>query len=587
MKNRPTSVDDIRLRRLMAVVMVLAVIFGLRLVQFQIVEAPKINAESFAKRAVTTTIPAMRGDIVDVHGKVLATTVLAYDVNVDPTMVAPFDRTVAGATSTISVQQATVEIADILKVQPAELAPKLLGTSHYSNLFKQANGSQYRRLTALDIPWLFFEAVPHRIYPNGALAGNLLGFMSNDGRPLEGLELAQDKCLAGVDGKETYERGVDGIKIPTSRQIAVAPQNGGTLKLSIDSDLQYYAQQVMAHYVQKERADWGSAVVVEAKTGRILTAAEFPSVDPNNFTATPDANRRSRIFQATFEPGSTLKTVTAATAIDQGVATPTTQVIAPQSTFVAGGYRISDSHVHTTEHLTLQGVLIESSNTGIIQIGKRVPYETRFNYWQKFGLGERTAVNFAGEGSGIIHQTTDGVSVYTTMFGQAMTVTPIQTAFLYQTIANMGVRLSPELLLNCKSATGKVTPAENKIKPVRVLKPSTARQVISMLENDVTQKGGVGSTAAIPGYRIGGKSGTAQIAKDNGIGYVSLHAISFIGMAPAEDPQYVLAVTIYKPRTVSNSIGATPPFKDILQQVLRTYRVPPSTTKSPNIPAKW
>jgi cell division protein FtsI (penicillin-binding protein 3) len=411
--------------------------------------------------------------------------------------------------------------------------------------------------------------------------------MSKDGRPLEGLELAQDKCLAGIDGKETYERGVDGIKIPTSRQITTAPKNGGTLKLSIDSDLQYYAQQVMAHYVLKERADWGSAVVVEAKTGRILTAAEYPSVDPNNFTVFNDADRRSRIFQATFEPGSTLKTVTAATAIDQGVATPTTQVIAPQSTTVAGGYRISDSHVHPTEHLTLQGVLIESSNTGIIQVGKRVPYATRFDYWKKFGLGERTAVNFAGEGSGIIHENTDGVSIYTTMFGQAMTVTPIQTAFLYQTIANMGVRLSPELLLDCKSATGKVTPAENKIKPVRVLKPSTARQVISMLENNVTQKGGVGSTAAIPGYRIGGKSGTAQIAKDNGVGYISLHAISFIGMAPAEDPQYVLAVTIYKPRTVSNSIGATPPFKDILQQVLRTYRVPPSTTKSPNIPAKW
>ena len=571
----------------MAVVAVLAVIFGLRLVQFQIVEAPKINAESFAKRAVTTTIPAMRGDIVDVNGKVLATTVLAYDVNVDPTMVMPFDRTVNGASTTISVEQATVEISDILKVQPAELAPKLLGTSHYSNLFKQANGSQYRKLLALDIPWLFFEAVPHRIYPNGALAGNLLGFMSKDGRPLEGLELAQDKCLAGIDGKETYERGVDGIKIPTSRQITTAPKNGGTLKLSIDSDLQYYAQQVMAHYVLKERADWGSAVVVEAKTGRILTAAEYPSVDPNNFTVFNDADRRSRIFQATFEPGSTLKTVTAATAIDQGVATPTTQVIAPQSTTVAGGYRISDSHVHPTEHLTLQGVLIESSNTGIIQVGKRVPYATRFDYWKKFGLGERTAVNFAGEGSGIIHENTDGVSIYTTMFGQAMTVTPIQTAFLYQTIANMGVRLSPELLLDCKSATGKVTPAENKIKPVRVLKPSTARQVISMLENNVTQKGGVGSTAAIPGYRIGGKSGTAQIAKDNGVGYISLHAISFIGMAPAEDPQYVLAVTIYKPRTVSNSIGATPPFKDILQQVLRTYRVPPSTTKSPNIPAKW
>jgi len=243
--------------------------------------------------------------------------------------------------------------------------------------------------------------------------------------------------------------------------------------------------------------------------------------------------------------------------------------------------------VHPTEHLTLTGVLIESSNTGIIQVGKRVPYATRYNYWQKFGLGQRTAVNFAGEGSGLIHQTTDGVSVFTTMFGQAMTVTPMQTAFLYQTIANMGVRLSPDLLLGCKNANGTSTQMEKLGAPVRVIKPSTARSVISMLENVVAQKGGIGYTAAIPGYRIGGKTGTAQIAKDNGIGYIALHAISFIGMAPADNPQYVLAVTIYKPRNVSNSLGATPPFKDIMQQVLRTYRVTPSTTASPTIAAKW
>ena len=581
------SLDMVRIRRLVFGVVILALIFGGKLVQYQLVEAGNINKVSLDKRAITDVIPAIRGNIVDSTGKILATTVLAYDVNVDPTMVAPFNRMVNGADTTISVQQATQEIATIVKLDPVLVGQKLIGTSHYSNIIHQVDGGAYRRLQALSIPWLFFQSVPKRVYPNGALAGNLLGFVSKDGIPLEGLEYSANSCLAGVDGKETYERGVDGIKIPSSTEVITKPKNGGTLQLSINSDLQYYAQQVMAHYVTSERADWGSAIVVEVKTGKVLTAAEFPSVDPNNYSASNAADRRSRIFQATFEPGSTLKTVTAATAIDQGVATPTTQVVAPQTTQVAGGYNISDSHQHPTEHLTLTGVLIESSNTGIIQIGKKVPYQTRYQYWQKFGLGQRTAVNFAGEGSGVIHASTDGVSVFTTMFGQAMTVTPMQTAFLYQTVANMGVRLSPQLLLNCKSAAGVSSVTEKLAAPVRVIKASTARSTIAMLENVVSQPGGVGQTAAVPGYRVAGKSGTAQIAKDNGIGYVALHAISFIGMAPAEDPQYVLAVTIYKPRTVSNSIGATPAFKNILQQVLRTYRVTPSTTKSPNIPARW
>jgi len=581
------SIEAVRLRRLSVLIAIIVFLFGGRLVWYQVIDANSINKVSFAKRAITDVIPALRGNIVDANGKILATTVLAYDVNVDPTMVNPFNRLVNGADTTISVEQAAQEIASIVKMDPIAVSQKLIGTSHYSNIIKQVSGTQYRHLQALNIPWLFFQTVPKRVYPNGALAGNLLGFVSKDGVPLEGLEYSANKCLAGTDGKETYERGVDGIKIPTSTQVTTQPKNGGTLQLSINSDLQYYAQQVMAHYVTGERADWGSAIVIEAKTGKVLTAAEYPSVDPNNYTASNAADRRARIFQATFEPGSTLKTVTAATAIDQGVATPTTQVVAPQTTQVAGGYNISDSHVHPTEHLTLTGVLIESSNTGIIQIGKRVPYETRYQYWKKFGLGQRTAVNFAGEGSGVIHEVTDGVSVYTTMFGQAMSVTPMQTAFLYQTIANMGVRLSPDLLLGCKNANGSTTAMEKLAAPVRVIKTSTARSVISMLENVITQPGGVGQTAAIPGYRVGGKSGTAQIAKDNGIGYVALHAISFIGMAPADNPQYVLAVTIYKPRTVSNSIGATPAFKDILQQVLRTYRVAPSTTSSPTIAAKW
>ena len=571
----------------MAIIVLVAVILLGKLVEYQVVEAPSINAESLSRRSITTTIPAIRGDIVDRNGKILATTDISYNINVDPTLVLPFNRSVNGVDTQISVDQVTQELAAALKMQPQDVAAKLKGTSHFSQVAKEVDGITYLKIKQLGIPWVYTEQVPHRVYPNGALAGSLLGFMGADNTPLEGLEYSQNKCLAGVNGNETFQRGVDGIKIPGTADVKVAPQNGGTLKLTIDADLQYYAQQVMAQYVRSERADWGSAIVVEAKTGKILAAAEAPSVDPNNPTAVTADNRSSRIFRATFEPGSTIKTVTAATAIDQGVATPTSQVIAPQTAYVLGNYRISDSHQHPNERLTLQGILIESSNTGIIQIGIKVPYATRYNYWQNFGLGTPSQIGFPGEAGGEVHATApDGASVYTSMFGQAMTVTPLQTAFIYQTFANGGVRLSPQLLSSCTAADGTVSAAQKVAAPVRVLKTSTASQIVAMLENNVVQKGGVGSTAQIPGYRIGGKSGTAQIADGKG-GYGLLHAISFIGVAPAEDPQYVLAVTIYKPRTVSNSIGATPPFKMILEQVLRMFRVPPSTGKTPNIPARW
>lgn len=581
------SLTERRLKWAKVAVLIFFVAIVGRLFQYQIFQSAQINEQSAPRRLVTTTIPALRGDIVDSKGKILATTVMSYDITVDPTQVQPYTSPFNGKDVLHTVDEATQSLASILQLDPAVVAEKLKGTSHYSLIAKQVDGATYLRIKNLDIPWVYFVAVPHRVYPNGALLGNLLGFIGTEGKPLEGLELSEDKCLAGVDGKETYTRSADGIRIPGTAAVTVEPKNGGRLQLTINSDLQYYAQQVMAKYVKDERADWGSAIVVEAKTGKILAAAEAPTVDPNEYWAVSADARSSRIFRTTFEPGSTIKTLTAATAIDQGVATPLTKVIAPQSTKILGDFRISDSHAHPTEHLTLQGVLIESSNTGIIQVGIKVPYATRADYWNKFGLGQRTAVDFPGEGSGIVHQTApDGASVYTSMFGQAMTVTPIQTAYIYQSFANGGTRLPAKLLDSCTAVDGTELSAQRAGNPVQVLKPSTARQVVDMLENNVAQKGGIGSTAAIPGYRMGGKSGTAQIIDNQGR-YGTLHAISFIGMAPAEDPKYVLAVTIYKPRTVSNSIGATPPFKAILEQVLRTYRVPPSTTKSPLINAHW
>ncbi len=575
-----------RLRLFTAFLVVATLAFGWKLVEFQVVRAAEINKVSKEKRSVTRTLPAVRGSILDSEGHVLARTVNRYDINAAPINVAPITRTVNGMDVTISVEQQVAELAAALDMTVEDVAAKIQGTSNYASLKKNVDSETYRTLQKLDIPWLYFDQKLSRVYPDGAVAGNLIGFVGVDGTPLAGIERQYNSCLAGIDGQETFERGAtDGIRIPNSAQVTQKAKNGSNVVLTINSDLQYFTQQVLVNTVNNLRADWASAVVVEAKTGNILAAAEAPSVDPNKPSASAAADRESRIFQAVFEPGSTMKTVTAATVVDQGKANPESKVRAPYRIRLPWGSVIQDSHLHPTQKLTLTGVLRDSSNTGIIQFGALVDTETRYNYLRKFGVGEKTAVNFAGESAGLINkwQDWDKLTDKTSMFGQGIAVTPIQTAFFYQTIANGGVRLQPRLVAGCQDASGNITNTASK-PGVRVISAAKARSTIDMLEK-VVEQGGIGRTAAVSGYRVAGKSGTAQIKDGKGYGY--RYAISFIGMAPAEDPQYVVAVTVYKPRTVSNSIGATPPFKRIFEQVLRMYRVPPSTTKSAKIATEW
>jgi cell division protein FtsI (penicillin-binding protein 3) len=580
-----------RLRAFKIFIVALALVFGGRLVDLQIVQAEAINAKSYSNRAVSRVLPSLRGDITDGTGAVLAHTVFKYDINAAPHIVAPFNREVNGQKVLISVEQAATELAALVGQTQPEVFAKLSGTAKYSQVAKAVEASVYRQIKELDIPWIYYDPRPARIYPNGAVAGGILGFLDPDGNPLEGIEVAQNACLAGKDGEETFEKGVDGIKIPSSAITTKAAVPGKTIKLNINADLQYFAQQILTANVAKLRADWGTAVVIEVKTGKVLVAADAPSYDPNEPGKSSVENRGSRVFRSAFEPGSTMKMVTAAISIDQGKATPESQFVAPFGMTIPGtGYRVTDSHMHPDEKLTTAGILRESSNTGAMKVGNLVPWQTRYSYLKKFGIGSMPGTGFPGESAGLLNSTTvwenDRIKRYVSNFGQGISVSPIQSAMMYQAVANQGVRLQPQLIEGCVDANGKVTKVTKDKAPVRVVSAETAKSTLDILEK-VVEQGGIGKTAAVPGYRVGGKTGTAQIADPNTGQYGNLFAISFIGVAPIEDPQFVVAVTAYKSRTVSNSLGATPIFKAIMSQVLRTYRVPPSTTKSANIATEW
>ena len=574
-------------RRLGAFAVVLFLIvaaLGVRLVDFQVVKAAEIQAKSLASRSMTQTLQALRGDILDSSGQVLAKTVFRYDVNAAPKNVGPVFQTIDGVRTERSVDEIALELSQLLGVDYGEIMIRLEGDSEYSNLAKTVNAETFNAIRDLDIPWIFFDQFEDRLYPMGAVAGNVLGFVGSDGTPLAGLERQYNTCLAGVDGQETFERSAEGVRIPTSNQTTQPTEDGGQLNLSIDANLQFFAQQVLADTVNELSATWASAIVVEVETGRILAAAEAPTVDPNDPAAVPAADRGSRIFQAAFEPGSIMKAVSASMVLDTGTADEYDTVPAPDrmNPDFDNEY-IKDSFSHEDFTLSLAGVLRYSSNTGMTNFASQIPRETRYEYLKKFGFGSVSPLRFEGESSGILHPASqwDEMTNLVTTFGQGISVTSLQMAYAYQAIANGGVRLDPILVDSCLAADGSVAYAPNQ-GSTRVLSTASANLNLELMEQ-VVEFGGVGKTAAIPGYRVGGKTGTAEIK--SGSGYGDEYAISFYGIAPAENPKFVVGVTIYRPEGVSNSSKATPPFKAIMQQALKHYRIPPSTTESRSIPS--
>ncbi|WIJ46631.1 peptidoglycan D,D-transpeptidase FtsI family protein [Curtobacterium citreum] len=585
----------IRNRRLrygivMMAVIALVAVFVIRLVDIQVVQAAELNEQSKAKRSIPVTIYGTRGDIVDRNGVELADSVNRYNITTAPRLVAPFKGKLGGTrVKDVSVDAALQAIAKASGGDVATMQKNIAANpkSDFAYLVKGLDVKHYEAVRDLEVPWLYPEQQSARIYPTGATAGALTGFMGTDGAQA-GLEYSYNQCLAGTNGSETYERGEDGVQLPGSTVTKQQAKDGGTLQTTIDSDLQYMAQQTIASAAKELQAESATATVTNAKTGELLAVADYPTVDPNDVDATKDTGAYgSRALTATYEPGSTIKAAIAAALINEGKSSPTDRAVVPYSRSFPWGGRIQDSEFHPTENLTLTGILQNSSNVGITELGERLTQQQRYEYMKKFGLFEpESAIQYPGQPSMQYGATPDWSSQtnINSMFGQGISTTAIQVASVFQTLANNGVRIPLHMVKGCQTANGKTIDAPD-VQGTQVVSPAAAQQTVKMLQSVVTGGTLVGMKP-ISGYNVAAKTGTAEVAEGSK-GYGGQRITSVAGMAPAEDPQYVVTVTFTKPQTNKWSSGAAPAFRTLMSQVLEKYRVAPSTSEAQLYPSTW
>lgn len=589
-------IDARRNRRRLAVavlaVFAIVVVFSIRLIDIQVVRADDLKSVAGTNYR-TDTLWGTRGSIVDENGTVLATSVDRFNITAAPINVdlEGFERRVSGEgkrTVHVSVMEALQEIADITGADVQQMYTTLTADpdAQWALLVKGIKLDAFRAVVDLRIPWVYSEPQPARSYPNGAIAGNLVGLMGTDG-PLSGTEFQWNDCLASDNGQVSYAVSEDGVRMPGSEVVEDAAVDGGTVHLTIDADLQWFAQQALAEQGSAIGAQWGTAFVVDVKTGKIRAAADWPTVDPNDLNSAGADDSGARSFTAPYEPGSVIKTATVASLLDAGKLSASTKFEIPAGYTIPGvGFTIRDSVLHGGGlHYTTAGVLVESSNIGIAQMTELMPLQQRIDYLHKFGFGSGTSgADFLGEDEGYVRPApSDVITSITQQFGQGMTATSAQVASLYQTVANGGVRMPLTLVEGCEKPDGSYTDVPDP-QGTRVVSEYAADTTMLMLEGVTTQYH-LANVLAVPGYRIAAKSGTAEVA--DGDGYGSDRIVSIAGAFPVDDPQYAIVVTFAKPVTMKTSAAAAPTFNAIVKQVIKTYRVTPSTVPAPDNPLFW
>ncbi|WP_279616738.1 MULTISPECIES: peptidoglycan D,D-transpeptidase FtsI family protein [Streptomyces] len=581
--------------------------FVVRLLQVQAVDASTYAAKAEKNRYVGYTLAAERGGITDRNGVALATSVDAYDITADPTL---FSREQLKIDD--GPEQAAALLAPILGQEQETIVRKLRPenkNSRYTLLARRQTPQVWKQIKDLKnalatkaekdkstvnvLAGVLSVASSKRVYPNGDLAAGILGWVNADGKGGGGIEQQLNKELSGKDGEIRYAQS-GGRQVPTVSATETPAVPGSDVELTIDRDIQWAAQNAISEQVKKSRADRGYVIVQDARTGQVLAMANSPGFDPNDLAEASGENMGNAAVQDAFEPGSTAKVMSMAAVLEEGVATPGTHVVVPNRLH-RGDRLFKDDIDHETWYLTLNGVLAKSSNIGTIlatgQLGRTQPQANRvlYDYLRKFGLGSYTGLGFPGETPGIL-AAPDKWSTsqqYTIPFGQGVSINAMQAASVYSTIANGGVRVEPSLVRGTKGPDGQFTPAPAP-KKTRVISAKTAKTLAQMLESVVDDREGTGTKARIPGYRVAGKTGTANRV-DPATGKYRGYTSSFAGFAPADKPRVTVYCAIQN-ATAGNYFGGQicgPIYKQVMEFALKTLQIPPTGARPAKLPVAY
>ena len=532
-------------------------------------------------------IPVVRGSITSSDGTVLAMTVQTDLVYADPALIPAASRPQV-------IPQVAGKLAGLLGMTSPAIQALLSHPSspEYVELKSGVPATTGARITAMNLPGIAERPTYSRVYPNGDLAASLVGFTDTDTdaagdlRGEAGLEAQYNSLLAGRDGSEEVEVGPTQQPIPQTQQIVRQPVPGGSLRLTIQADIQWYAEKQCAAEVAATRARNCSVVVMQPRTGRILALAQYPTfspASPQSIAATADI-----AVQNVFQPGSTAKVITVAAALEHGGQTPMSTYTVPDQINV-DGFSFHDGEAHATRRFTIAGILANSLNDGMVQVVQHVSPQIQYQYLRAFGLGEPTGLNLPGESDGLLPKPGTpqwyGDTRYTLSFGQGVAVNAVQMASVYATIANGGVRVAPSIVAGTTNVNGTFTPAPAP-KRTRVLQPKTAGELMAMLQQvPVVDAEAAEPWGVIPGYSVAAKTGTAQVPDPQKGGCLCQYGSSYVGIVPASDPQLVVAVNVQRPLRGSyfGDAVAGPVFYHVAKFALQTMHIPPDGAARPRI----
>ncbi len=561
---------------LLAVIFVLS-LFAARLVQLQGIESGTYRQLANSQREETIVLPALRGSITAANGQMLAMTVETYLVYADPPQIPVADQ-----------PQVATELAAWLGT-PAALILGLIQyptSPQYVVLAKGVSAQVGNQIAAQDLPGIYLTPSYARSYPDGDITSNIIGFTGTTSNGVlvggAGLELADNALLAGRAGSEQVQISNHGQPIPLAGSNDRPVVNGSDLRLTIVPSLQYAAEQACAAQVAKSEASNCTVVIIAPHTGHVVAMAQWPTYDPSTIT---DVSQATDIaVQDVFQPGSTAKVITAAAAFEHGGQTPMSAYNIPYQIY-EGGQLIQDAEWVSGERYTIAGIIAHSSNVGISQVAAHVPEQVQYDYLRAFGLGEPTGIGLPGESAGLLPPVSQWWpdTRYTLAFGQGVAVTALQMAEVYATIANGGVRVTPTLIEGTTNSAGIYTPARPSDSR-RVIQAKTARDLLQILQQvPAVDAGGGQPWGIIPGYAVAAKTGTSQ--ESNGTCALCVYGASYIGMAPGNDPQLVVAVNVQDPRRGGyfGDIVAGPVFYQVMKDALATLQIPPDGATPPYV----